>query len=258
MGWLKGLYQRYLFTRHLPPHWRYRPRTLDARILRSVVIENEYRLPPRFQAEDVIVDIGAHIGSFALAVLNRGAGQVHCFEPHPDNFALLCENLSPFEERVNLYSRAVWRSDESFAGLAVENPIAARNTGAYRLTAATSPASVEVTSLDDILTSLEPKRRVRLLKLDCEGAEWPILFTAKHLDRVDAICGEYHLGPLPAMYSVDELPYNEERLKFHLRSLGFQVQLRELPPVPHRCGLFFAGRAGRMTASSGSSSESSL
>ena len=36
------------------------------------------------------------------------------------------------------------------------------------------------------------ERRVRLLKLDCEGAEWPILLTSQRLDLIDEICGEFH------------------------------------------------------------------
>ena len=50
MGVLKELYQRFLFARHLPRHWRLRPRTLDGRIVRHVVIDNEYRLPIRYAA----------------------------------------------------------------------------------------------------------------------------------------------------------------------------------------------------------------
>jgi hypothetical protein len=36
------------------------------------------------------------------------------------------------------------------------------------------------------------ERRVRLLKLDCEGAEWPILLTSQRLGLIDEICGEFH------------------------------------------------------------------
>jgi hypothetical protein len=36
------------------------------------------------------------------------------------------------------------------------------------------------------------KDRVRFLKLDCEGSEWPILVTSKMLHLVDEIRGEIH------------------------------------------------------------------
>jgi hypothetical protein len=36
------------------------------------------------------------------------------------------------------------------------------------------------------------EHRVRLLKLDCEGAEWPILLTSQRLGLIDEICGEFH------------------------------------------------------------------
>jgi hypothetical protein len=46
------------------------------------------RLPERFSPDDIIIDIGAHIGAFAYACLQRGAGRVIAFEPEPENYAL--------------------------------------------------------------------------------------------------------------------------------------------------------------------------
>lgn len=48
-------------------HLALRPDTWDTEIVRSVWLRNEYRLPPKFAKDDVIVDIGAHVGAFALA-----------------------------------------------------------------------------------------------------------------------------------------------------------------------------------------------
>jgi hypothetical protein len=35
-------------------------------------------------------------------------------------------------------------------------------------------------------------RRVAVVKLDCEGSEWPILLHSKELNRIGWLCGEYH------------------------------------------------------------------
>lgn len=247
MGWVKSLYQRYLFARHLPRRWRLRPRTLDARIVRAVVLENEYRLPQRFAEPDVILDIGAHIGSFALAALTRGAGVVYCFEPDADNFALLEHNLAPFGDRVRLRRAAVWRSDVPAATLSLHNPIAARNTGAHQVA---EGDGVPAIALDEILGELGP---IRLAKLDCEGAEWPILFTSRRLGQIRALCGEYHLGPLPAAFRVGDEAFSTERLAQLLSERGFAARTEPLPPLPHPCGLFFA-EAKAQSASQSSTS----
>jgi hypothetical protein len=45
--------------------WSFRSGTLDRLIFDSVVALDEYRLPERFEPVVVVVDVGAHIGSFA-------------------------------------------------------------------------------------------------------------------------------------------------------------------------------------------------
>ncbi|MFO0877944.1 MAG: FkbM family methyltransferase [Gemmataceae bacterium] len=243
MGWLKNLVQRFQFARHLPRHWRLRPRTLDARIVRQVLLENEYRLPERFAPDDQILDIGGHIGAFALACLQRGAQHVHVFEPEPENFALLEQNLAPFAGRAHLHRQAVWRSDASPMRLGLHNPVATRNTGAHRVAVLESGPEVPTMSFDSLLQDLCPGgRRLRLVKLDCEGAEWPILLTSRRLGLADALCGEYHLGPLSEAYAVDDQRFGPELLRATLGRQGFAVTTVELPPVPHPCGLFFASR----------------
>src|SRR5262245_45549865 len=89
----------------------FRPGTMDEEIFHSVVTYNEYRLPDTLQAEDIIVDIGAHIGSFCYAVLQRGARHVYGFEPEPGNYECAVRNLQAFGDHVHLYNEAIWRSD---------------------------------------------------------------------------------------------------------------------------------------------------
>jgi FkbM family methyltransferase len=242
MGLLRELYRRYLVARHLPRHWRLRPGTLDRRIVRHVLIDNEYRLPERFGPDDIILDVGGHIGSFALAALRRGAGVVYSFEPDEDNFRLLEHNLAPYAGRVRLRRAAVWRSGGPPAALALRNPLDGRNTGAGQVTE-DGGSPIETIAFDDLLDEVTAGgRRVRLVKLDCEGAEWPILLTSRRLDRIDALCGEYHLGPLPELFRVAGRELSVEVLLGALAEAGFAARAEPLPPLPHPCGLFFARR----------------
>ena len=54
--------------------------------------------------------------------------------------------------------------------------------------------AIEVVAFDDIINQVTEngKKRVKLVKIDCEGSEYPILLTARTLHLVDAICGEFH------------------------------------------------------------------
>jgi FkbM family methyltransferase len=240
MGLLRECYRRWQILRHAPRHWRLRPGTIDRRIFRHVVIDNEYRLPDTFVGSDLVLDIGAHVGSFALACLRRGAGHVVCCEPDADNFRLLKDNLAPYANRVTLHHTAIWRSDVSLSTLTIHNPLDARNTGAVRV----GPGERRVPALafDDLVQSLG--RRVRLAKLDCEGAEWPILLTSTALGHVEELCGEYHLGSYPDDYHVaGHRDFTPDVLLQTLHGHGFRVELAEAPGSRLPVGLFFARRA---------------
>lgn len=243
MGLLREFYRRYLVARHRPRHWQLRTGTIDRRIFRTVVIDNEYRLPDRFTAADVLLDIGAHTGSFALAALRRGAGTVVCCEPNRDNFHLLEDNLRPWAARVQVRRQAVWRSDESVASLSLHNPLDERNTGACRLTEDSTAPPVPTVAFDALIDELGARRRLRLVKLDCEGAEWPILLTSRRLDRIDALCGEYHLGALPPLFVIaGHRPYTPALLVQYLEAHGFTVEVQPLSRGTMPVGLFFATR----------------
>jgi FkbM family methyltransferase len=239
MGLLREWCRRFQIARHAPWHWTLRRGTIDRRLFRSVVLDNEYRLPPRFNADDVILDIGAHVGSFALACLRRGAGHVVCCEPDADNFALLSANLAPYYKRMTLLRAAVWRNDIPSATLTIHNPLDERNTGAIRV--GPGSQSVRAIAFDELIASLG--KRLRLAKLDCEGAEWPILLTTRSLAAIDELCGEYHLGDYPDAYHVaGQSAFTPGLLEQTLRAHGFAVEFAEAPGSSLPVGLFFARR----------------
>ena len=72
------------------------------------VLDGEYEVP--YRATRPLFSISAPMsGSFAAWALKRWPGaHVHCYEPLPDNFALLKKNLGPLEgQSVSLYTFAV-------------------------------------------------------------------------------------------------------------------------------------------------------
>jgi FkbM family methyltransferase len=246
--------------------WNFRPNTPDRGIFKEVVDRNEYRLPDRFTASDVVIDVGAHIGSFAHAVVERGCRQAFCFEPDRDNCRRAEAHLRPYVDAgwVRLSQKAVWRSDENSDQLRFDGyhsyPDGLINTGSGSVLWGTGDA-VDSIALDQVIDEITAggTRRVRLLKLDCEGAEWPILLTSRRLDLVDEIVGEFHElgGPFaeiseerpstPLVFQTDRVRgFVLDELVRWLTEAGFQVtHHRHGRPdgSPEGLGLFFAVRA---------------
>jgi FkbM family methyltransferase len=216
----------------------FRGGTCDAGVFRDVFERNEYKLPARFGASDVILDIGAHIGSFSYACLKRGARRILAFEPETLNCKLARYNLREYVGTVRIYQKAVWRSDRHAGPLLHSGyPEAERDVntggGTVLLSGETDPFHrrkevVQSISLDSILQRF---KQVALLKLDCEGSEWPILLTSKQLHKVRMICGEYHeLQEIPTVAQVAGCRrFTHKELESFLKARYRKVRLE-----PHR------------------------
>ena len=221
-----------------------------------VYFNNEYQLPSRFDPKDIIIDVGAHIGSFAFASLVRGANHIISIEAHPENYNHAQHHLKDYinDGRLDLRWGAVWRSDNShdtvtygdFSILA-DNKI---NTGNVEVYATTDGQTIPQFSLDELITN----HHIRLLKLDCEGSEFPILLTSKRLHQVDEIVGEFHeFGGeyddyQPNFYLPHYDRYTVDILITYLQSQGFTTEYHrhqrydDSDWTPIRLGYFRARR----------------
>jgi FkbM family methyltransferase len=222
--------------------FRLRPGTWDEIVYDQVYAGNEYGLPARMGDHDVVLDIGAHIGCFSLAAIDRGAGTVLAAEPDPDNFKLLSENCAdPIRNgKIIAVEAAVVRSDGRaggtvlYDGYRVDGGIV--NTAAGRTTEGKG-VPVPAVPFDELVDrALEASREkdIKLLKLDCEGVEWEILYTTKRLDRIVEIVGEYHNWGAPSGQGIADL------LAF-LKAGGF-AKVEHSPSDPYPQGHFRARR----------------
>jgi FkbM family methyltransferase len=226
-----------------PGAFHFRPGTMDRSIYHEVVVENVYRLPPAFRRTDVILDVGCHIGSFAAACLSRGAGRVVSYEVEPSNFELARRNLAPFGRRADVRRAAVWRSDVPVDSLFFARSSDPINTGGGAV-GADSGERVPAVPFGRVLAELTAGgRRIRLLKLDCEGSEFPILLTAPPLDAVDEVSGEYHLceTTLSEYRLIGRGRYHTADIRDRLERNGFRVEFHVNPRNP-AIGEFFARR----------------
>src|SRR3990167_5666389 len=85
-----------------------RQRSSDIPILREV-IENETYFAGDFftiSGGDIVVDIGAHIGSFSILAASKGAAVIS-YEPITINFDLLKDNVDINGFPVSIYKKAV-------------------------------------------------------------------------------------------------------------------------------------------------------
>lgn len=174
----------------------FRSDTWDNNIYYSVAIANEYDLPESFSETDIVIDIGAHIGSFTYAVLQRGASKVYAVEADSENYKIAGDNLKDYikQKRVVLTYGAVWRSDPNNDVIYYEGYPNKFNTGGGGVIWGKEGNPVPKISFDDFLTEVTDngRKQISLLKLDCEGSEWPILLTSKKLNLIKKICGEFH------------------------------------------------------------------
>jgi FkbM family methyltransferase len=171
-------------------------------ILRDVLFRDEYRIAQkRLGPGDVIVDVGANIGAFSYLCHALGSRAIFCYEPGARNFELLKCNVGCLPG-VHVFRAAVWRSDSDGQRevMLSEGPQSGSHSvlsaghvvdfAAQRLVDSSAPGyPAACVSLDAIL---ERFSRVKLLKLDCEGSEFPILLTSRRLDCVERIVGEVH------------------------------------------------------------------
>src|SRR5438874_11257185 len=235
------------------PEFLLRPGTNDAVIYANVVERNEYRVPDSL-AGAIVIDIGMHVGAFSHLALSRGAAEVHGFEPEPTNYACAARNLAPFADRTRLHSSAVWRSDAGAPALHFFRSTDAANAGGGTLIWETDGPLVDAVRFDDVIDEVarQGRRRVDLVKIDCEGAEFPILLTSQRLGDIDRIVGEYHelrAGQLPRHVRVPGVEqFTVDLLAAHLERSGFAVSLEPQAIAQFGAlGLFFADRRSHGT-----------
>jgi FkbM family methyltransferase len=136
------------------------------------------------------VDIGAHRGRFAIysATLAK-SGRVLAFEPDPENFQILKENVELNHlENIELFQMAVGKQ----SGLVL---LYKNNDSSERTLFADFGSSIEVDcfSLSDVYKNMNIEH-CDFFKLDCEGGEFEILFCAddQFFKQTDKIVLEYH------------------------------------------------------------------
>lgn len=195
-----------------------RAKSKDKSMLLEVWIDKSYT-PPGFEIHenDLIVDIGAHIGSFSIYAAGFAKrGLVYSLEPVHSNFELLERNveLNGFTNIVPVEKAVTEKSGqrEIFVQLGDTTMHSFYNPrGKSRKTL------VRTITLADFMRDYSIDQ-IDFLKMDCEGSEYEILIGCPDqiLERIKRISMESH--PLGGSQ-------NQNWMIKHLKKKGFKVTL---------------------------------
>jgi FkbM family methyltransferase len=178
---------------------------------------NEYDIEDfEINVNDTVIDIGAHIGLFSLLVSQRcKTGKILSFEPVRENFDLLVSNLKLNHiENVLPFNMAVSKNLDKL------NLFLNDDQSAHSIFPKSSESiSVESTSLQKIFEENKISS-CKLLKLDCEGAEYEIIdsLPSEYLNKIQNIVMEYH--------SADTKPELVKNLIQKIKNAGFKIKTR--------------------------------
>ncbi len=183
--------------------------TADLVHLKELLLEREYGAS---FAGYRILDVGAYRGDTALFFCIYGAEKVIAAEPAPDNYALAQQNIqqSPYQDRIDLVPVGV--ADKSGTLSLRFDPRQPHVHSLDHLHGSSSEGvptvSVEVWSFQQ-LVQYSGWPEIDLVKLDCEGAEYPVLLhtPSEVLRRVRRWAIEYHGPPTPLQDRLRELGY---------------------------------------------------
>ena len=191
---------------------------MDLWILKETLLDRQYEqvsLP--LQDGWTIVDIGAALGDYAVwAAKQTPHGRLIAVEPYPPSVSLLRSNVEKNHVyNVEIFSGAIAASSGSTT-LQVEQGSIVQNSTAVNQKSG-QIVEVKTTSLDDLFAQFGISK-CDYLKMDCEGGEYEILFSAsaKSLAKIERICMEVHDGM--TQYK------REDMIKF-LEKSGYQTRL---------------------------------
>ena len=170
-----------------------RVKSTDLMALTNIWLKGDYSGKDfSIKNDDVVIDVGAHIGLFALfASQYCKNGKIYCFEPVKENYDLLLDNIK-LNNLTNIIPFNCAVSDKSS-----KVKIFLRDDEASHSMYITNSNYVEVSSmtLDDFFKETKIKK-CDFLKLDCEGAEYDIIdsLTPKNFEIIERIAIECHFA----------------------------------------------------------------
>jgi FkbM family methyltransferase len=205
-----------------------RPDTDDLRIVKSNFVKRNYTKDfVQITRDSIVVDVGAHIGSFSIMVA-RSARKVLAFEPEPTNYQMLKKNVELNHlKNMSIFEMAVCGTSGHRDIYTYQGGSSADYSLYARGITSIKAGRIPTISVEDIIMR-EGLPRIDFLKLDCEGAEHDILrnMSFETAAKIMGMAMETHRVPLE--FSID--------IPLRLKELGFEIRMN------HGGGYIYARR----------------
>jgi FkbM family methyltransferase len=154
-------------------------------VVSEALIEDEYGLKEiEFKKGDVVLDIGANIGCVSIYLAKKNPDiTIYAYEAHPVNYDSLIHNLN-LNNVTNVV--AINKAVYSKTGETLKISLDENNTGATScfVDSGNEAVSVLTISMDDIIKE-HGITELKLLKIDCEGAEFDIFNYSESLKVIE-------------------------------------------------------------------------
>jgi FkbM family methyltransferase len=157
-------------------------------MIEQVYNQDEYNIRKMdFEDGDVVIDIGANVGAVSLYIAKKYPNvKIFSFEAHPINYKNLIRNIN-YNNITNImaYNLAVSHTDNNLVNIT----LSPNNTGSSSIFKSSEKDNkflnfdVETISLDTIILKNDIKK-IKFLKIDCEGSEFDILENYKQMNSV--------------------------------------------------------------------------
>ena len=183
-------------------------------VFEEVVTNNQYRVNlPDIEGKNII-DVGANNGVFSLLAVNYGARKIVAIEANPNVFSILQENTKDLPN-VSVLNKAVHAESGLRVKVNIEPYFSAIDGRCFVTPDETG--NIETISLNDILPMVDDSDIV--LKMDCEGSEYEILYALNDFTKVSTILLEAHQNMGAAPTGDD----NVKKLVHYITSKGFRI-----------------------------------
>ena len=192
--------------------------TSDRGIMTSIVVSDEHRIENiKLEKNAVIVDIGAQTGIFSIYVSNK-AEKIYAYEPEPTNYEYLINNIkiNKLKNKIIPFNLAVSNKKEK-----LKIYYSKENTGGHSSYLKTRKFfTTKTTTLKEII-ELNKLKKIDLLKIDTEGAEYKILFglPQHYFKNIKRIIVEIH--------EINHETYNKKNLIKYLKKAHYEIEEKE-------------------------------
>ena len=196
-----------------------RTNSTDLMALTHVWLIGEYKRKNfEINTDDVVIDVGGHIGLFSLYVSQFcKSGKIFTFEPVKENFQLLSENVSLNNlSNLKTFNLAVSNSNSSRKLYLNED-----DAGHSMFSESSQSITVNSISLKQIFDDNDITH-CDFLKLDCEGSEYEIIknLPKEYFKKIKKMIIEYHMA--------DTHPELLSELMEILESHNYKIETKKL------------------------------